>query len=124
MTLAHEMRARGINVSFASDNTRDPFYAYGDLDMLEVMRQATRIGHLDHSRPDWPLAFSANPAQACGFEAPSLAPGAPADLIIFPAREWSELYSRPQSDRMVIRNGAPIDTTLPDYAELDHLMDV
>ena len=33
-----------------------------------------------------------------------------------------ELYSRPQSDRMVIRNGEPIDTTLPDYAELDHLM--
>ncbi len=36
-------------VSFASDNTRDPFYAYGDMDMLEVMREATRIGHLDHS---------------------------------------------------------------------------
>jgi hypothetical protein len=44
------MRARGIRVSFASDNTRDPFYAYGDMDMLEVMREATRIGHLDHSR--------------------------------------------------------------------------
>ena len=32
-----------------SDNTRDPFYAYGDLDMLEVWREAvTRILHLDH----------------------------------------------------------------------------
>jgi cytosine deaminase len=50
ITLVHEMRARGIRVSFASDNTRDPFYAYGDMDMLEVMREATRIGHLDHSR--------------------------------------------------------------------------
>ena len=124
MTMVHEMRARGISVSFASDNTRDPFYAYGDLDMLEVMRQATRIGHLDHSRPGWPLAFSTDPARACGFGLPSLAPGAPADLVIFQAREWTELYSRPQSDRMVIRNGEPINTTLPDYAELDHLMDV
>jgi cytosine deaminase len=53
ITLVHEMRARGIRVSFASDNTRDPFYAYGDMDMLEVMREATRIGHLDHSRTDW-----------------------------------------------------------------------
>ena len=53
ITLVHEMRARGINVSFASDNTRDPFYAYGDLDMVEVLREATRIGHLDHSGTDW-----------------------------------------------------------------------
>ena len=30
--LLHEMKARGINVAVASDNTRDPFYAYGDLD--------------------------------------------------------------------------------------------
>ena len=53
ITLVHEMRERGIRVSFASDNTRDPFYAYGDMDMLEVMREATRIGHLDHSRQDF-----------------------------------------------------------------------
>ncbi|MEO0830580.1 MAG: cytosine deaminase, partial [Pseudomonadota bacterium] len=45
ITLVHEMKARGIPISFASDNTRDPFYAYGDMDMLEVMREATRIGH-------------------------------------------------------------------------------
>ncbi len=122
ITLVHEMRARGILVSFASDNTRDPFYAYGDLDMIEVMRQATRIGHLDHSGGDWPLAFTAAPAASCGFKAPSLAPGAPADLVICRAREWTELFARPQSDRIVLRGGKPIDTTLPDYAELDHLM--
>jgi cytosine deaminase len=44
VTLLHEMKARGINVCVASDNTRDPFYAYGDLDMIEVYRMATRIG--------------------------------------------------------------------------------
>ncbi|MEM1344975.1 MAG: cytosine deaminase, partial [Pseudomonadota bacterium] len=53
VTLVHELAAAGVPVAFASDNTRDPFYAYGDLDMIEVMRQATRIGHLDHSRADW-----------------------------------------------------------------------
>ena len=115
------MKARGINVSFASDNTRDPFYAYGDLDMLEVMREATRIGHLDHADPDWVQAFLGNPARACGFAAPSLAPGAPADLVITRARNWSELFSRPQSDRIVMRKGRAIDRTLPDYAELDDL---
>ncbi|AGT07233.1 cytosine deaminase [Paracoccus aminophilus] len=123
VTLVHEMAARGINVSFASDNTRDPFYAYGDLDMIEVMREATRIAHLDHSRSDWSHAFLTNPAKAAGFAAPSLAPGAPADLVICRARSWTELFARPQSDRIVIRDGRQIDRTLPDYAELDHLMD-
>ncbi|MGV8986829.1 MAG: cytosine deaminase [Cypionkella sp.] len=122
ITLVHEMKARGINVSFASDNTRDPFYAYGDLDMLEVMREATRIGHLDHGDPDWTAAFLTNPANACGFAAPSLAPGAPADLVICRARSWTEVFSRPQSDRIVLRQGRAIDRTLPDYAELDGLM--
>lgn len=122
VTLVHEMAARGINVSFASDNTRDPFYAYGDLDMIEVMREATRIAHLDHSRTDWTNAFLTNPARACGFDAPGLVPGAPADLVICRARDWTELFARPQSDRIVLRAGRQIDRSLPDYAELDHLM--
>lgn len=123
ITLVQEMVERGIPVAFASDNTRDPFYAYGDLDMLEVMRMATRIGHLDHGRADWPLAVSATPAQICGFRETSLAAGAPADLIIFNARSWTELHARPHSDRIVLRDGAVLDTRLPDYAELDRLME-
>jgi cytosine deaminase len=122
LTLVHEMRDRGIPVSFASDNTRDPFYAYGDMDMVEVMREATRIGHLDHSRADWVTSFLTRPAETCGFAPPSLAPGAPADLVIFKARAWSEFFARPQSDRVVLRNGIQIDRTLPDYDELDDLM--
>ncbi len=124
VTLVHEMKARDINVSFASDNTRDPFYAYGDLDMIEVMRQATRIAHLDHSDADWSRAFTSNPADACGFTSSTLSPGAPADLVICNARDWTELFARPQSDRIVLRTGVPIDTTPPDYSELDALMEV
>ena len=123
ITLVHEMKARGINVSFASDNTRDPFYAFGDLDMIEVMRQATRIGHLDHSDTDWPKAFTSNPSKAMSIDSSFLTPGAPADLVICSARDWTELYSRPQADRMVLRNGMKIDTTLPDYKDLDNLME-
>ncbi|MBK5927462.1 cytosine deaminase [Rhodobaculum claviforme] len=122
VTLVHEMKARGIPVAFASDNTRDPFFAYGDMDMLEVMREATRIAHLDHSDPDWGAAFTTTPARACGFDAPSLAPGAPADLVICRARTVNELLSRPQSDRIVLRAGRQIPRALPDHAELDPLM--
>jgi cytosine deaminase len=43
VTALHELRTAGVEVMIASDNTRDPFYAYGDLDMLEVFREGTRI---------------------------------------------------------------------------------
>ncbi|MEM9734061.1 MAG: cytosine deaminase [Pseudomonadota bacterium] len=124
VTLVHEMVERGIAVAFASDNTRDPFYAYGDLDMLEVMREATRIAHLDHTGTDWPKAFTTTPAQICGFDERCFEPGAPADFVLTRARSWTELFARPQADRIVVRNGHTIDRTLPDYAELDHLMEI
>ena len=31
----------------------------------------------------------------------------------------TELLSRPQADRVVLRSGKPIDTSLPDYRLLD-----
>jgi cytosine deaminase len=124
VTLVHEMKARGIPVSFASDNTRDPFYAYGDMDMLEVLREATRIAHLDHSDADWIHSFARTPEATCGFAATSLAPGAPADLVIFRARTWTELLARPQMDRIVLRSGEAIQRHLPDYSELDPLWSV
>ena len=45
------------------------------------------------------------------------------NLILFRARSWTELLARPQSDRIVLRGGQPIETTLPDYRELDDLME-
>jgi cytosine deaminase len=125
VTLLQEMAARGIPVALASDNVRDPFYAYGDLDMLEVYREATRIAHLDHPVAAWPGAVTRTAADIVGrADYGRLQIGAAADLILFRARHWSELLSRPQADRMVLRSGAPIDTKLPDYRELDELFEV
>jgi cytosine deaminase len=128
VTLLSELKDAGVAVSLASDNTRDPFYAYGDLDMLEVLRESVRIGHLDYpseTLPDWFSAVSAVPAQTGGFAyAANLTEGAPADLILLRARTPDELFSRPQSDRTVIRAGAVIDAVLPDYRELDTLFGV
>ncbi|MGO1079729.1 cytosine deaminase [Inquilinus sp. CA228] len=123
VTLLHEMKARGIPVMVSSDNTRDPFYAYGDLDALEVYAQATRILHLDHPVGDWPRAVTATPAEVLGRpELGRLAVGGGADLVLLRARSWTELLSRPQADRIVVRNGRAVDTTLPDYRELDALL--
>ena len=119
----HEMARVGIPVAVASDNTRDPFYAYGDLDMLEVFREATRILQLDHSGPDWVRAVAATPADLMGLDRHGrLEAGDPADLLLTRARSWNELGSRPQTDRTVLVGGRPIDTTPPDYRELDALV--
>ncbi|MEM1385465.1 MAG: cytosine deaminase [Pseudomonadota bacterium] len=121
VTLVHELAALGVPVAFASDNTRDPFYAYGDLDMLEVMREATRIAHLDHPVSAWPAAFSRIPAAVMGIGGGVVVHDAPADLVLVPARGWTELLSRPHPDRLVIRDGRAIAAEPPDYAELDGL---
>jgi cytosine deaminase len=118
----HELDAAGVPVMVASDNTRDPFYAYGDLDMLEVLREATRILHLDHSDRPWMRLLGAAAADAMRLPAHGqLMPGGPADFVLTRARTLPELLSRPQSDRVVVVGGRAIDGTLPDYRELDHL---
>ncbi|MER8826962.1 cytosine deaminase [Mesorhizobium sp. M0938] len=123
VTLLHEMKARGIPVAVASDNTRDPFYAYGDLDMLEVYRMATRILHFDHPVGDWPQAVTSTPAKVMRLDGfGTLAAGGAADFVVLRGRSWTELLSRPESDRIVVREGRAIERRLPDYAELDDLM--
>jgi cytosine deaminase len=127
VTLVHEFRAAGVPVAIASDNTRDPFYAYGDLDALEVLREGARILHFDHPQDEawsWARTVAGDAAAIAGFGYKAeIRVGAPADLTLFRARTWTELLARPQSDRVVLRNGVAIDTTLPDYRELDDLME-
>ncbi|WP_332686795.1 cytosine deaminase [Devosia sp.] len=126
VTPLNELKAAGVPVAIASDNTRDPFYAYGDLDGFEVLREGARILQFDHPQDDafaWARSVGADPAAIAGFGyAATLAADTPADLVLFRARSWTELMSRPQADRIVLRSGAAIDTTLPDYRELDDLM--
>ena len=123
VTALHELKAAGVPVTIASDNTRDPFYAYGDLDLVETLREGTRILQLDHSDRDWVRAIATTPADIMGLSnAGRLAVGGPADLVLTRARDWTEFFARPQADRTVLVNGRAIDRTLPDYRELDHLM--
>jgi cytosine deaminase len=125
ITMVHEFRAAGVPVSFASDNCRDPFYAYGDHDMMEVYREAVRIAHLDHPYGTWIASVNATPAAACGFrEAGRVTVGARANLILFRARSMTELLARPQSDRVILRDGKPLDAPLPDFREMDAVLGV
>lgn len=123
VTLFKELAAAGVATAVASDNTRDPFYAYGDLDQVEVFREAVRILHLDHPLDTAARVVTTSPADILGRpDKGRIAAGASADLVLFSARRWSEFLSRPQSDRVVLRRGKVIDRSLPDYRELDNLV--
>jgi cytosine deaminase len=114
------MQNRGIPVMFASDNCRDPFFAFGDHDLLEVFNQSVRIAHLDIPYGNWPQAVTTIPGKMMKLPNPvAIAVGLPANLILFKGRHFTELLARSQHDRIVLRNGKPIDTTLPDYAEVN-----
>jgi cytosine/creatinine deaminase len=123
LTRLHELHQAGVPVAIAGDNCRDPFYGFGDHDMLEVFREAVRIGHLDRPYGTWPASVTRVPAQLMGLEGMGqVAVGQSADLILFKGRAMGELLSRSQHDRIVVRRGQPIDQALPDYAELDSIV--
>lgn len=123
ITLLHELKHAGVPVAVANDNCRDAFHAYGDHDMVEVFRESSRIAHFDMPYGDWCRTVTTTPADLMGIPTVGrIGVGLPADLVVFKARYFSELLSRPQGERLVLRKGSPIDTTLPDYAELDHLV--
>ncbi|MFM7885550.1 MAG: cytosine deaminase, partial [Pseudanabaena sp.] len=83
----------------------------------------TKIEHLDTPYGNWIEAVTSRPASLMGLnDVGKIAVTQSADLVLFKARSYSELLSRHQSDRIVFRNGIAIDTTLPDYVELDDLI--
>jgi cytosine deaminase len=119
VTVVHEMLRRGIKVSAAGDNCRDSFHAYGDHDVVDTFRQAVRILHFDHPVTGAPALVGSTPGAVGGFGGHGkIAVSAPAHLIVFNARTINEIISRPQSDRVVIRDGEKISAQPPDYSEL------
>jgi cytosine/creatinine deaminase len=122
VTLLHEMDSRGIPVAIAQDDCRNAFHGFGDQDMLEVFRMAVRVAHLDRPYGQWPRAVTRTPARLMKLKGRgTIAVGNAADLVLLKARTMSELVSRSQSDRVVLRRGRAIDTNPPDYGELDDL---
>jgi cytosine deaminase len=120
VTLLQELKAAGVKVALAGDNVRDAFHPYGDHDMLDVFRDAARLGHLDMPIGDWPAAVSRVAAEVMGLDGVGgIAVGRPADLVIFQGRDYSEVLARHGAGRIVLHAGRAIDTTPPDYRELD-----
>ena len=116
VTPVQELRAAGVRVAVAGDNCRDPFYAYGDHDMLDTFRQGVRILHLDHPFGDAVAVAGPIPADVMGLaDAGRIAVGGPADFIIMNARSMDQVIARAQSDRIVVRSGRRLDAIVPSY---------
>ena len=136
----------------ASDNVRDHWHRYGDYDLLEVFGWAVKLAHLDTAPDAgcWAPMVGATPASALGepqaaalgrlsvggkppryrwhlgcillkMPAMSLRTGQ-ANIIIFDARKYDELLSRPQTERVVVRGRQVVSGKLPAYSELDALV--
>jgi cytosine/creatinine deaminase len=119
LTLLHELMDAGITVACASDNVRDAFYAYGDLDVMEVYVQSVRLGHLDTRLSGSPAIVTTAPARIMGLtDAGRIARGARADLLIFEARTFNELLSLPGAPRRLLRGEFFREPDYPAYAEL------
>ena len=126
LTLLQELRAANVPVAAASDNVRDWWHPYGDYDPLQVWREAVAMGHLDTAphEGDWADLVTGSAAGAMGVGGGFIAAGEPADLVMFPgARKFSELLARPHGDRVVVRAGVATTTALPEFSELDDLVD-
>lgn len=111
-----ELRAAGVPVAVAGDNCRDPFYAYGDHDMLDTWRQSVRILHLDHPFADAAGLAGPVPARIMGIEAGAIGAGRRADLTLFHAYSLDQVIARPQSDRTRLRAGRWCQVNVPGYS--------
>ncbi len=112
VTRVRELRAAGAVVAIGGDNCRDAFYPFGDHDLVDVLRDAVRIAHLDHPFAGWVDAISTIPATLMGLPARGrIAAGSPADLLVFEQTTVTGVLASLGRGRIVVRAGVAIDST-------------
>ncbi|MEF9951617.1 MAG: amidohydrolase family protein [Clostridium sp.] len=107
VTRVNELNKAGVNVSYASDNIRDPFRPFGNADMLEealITAQVNQYG----VRTDLNKVFKMgtyNPAANSLMKNYGMKVGCNADLVVFDAPSADEAIVS-QSDKLyVLKNG-------------------
>jgi cytosine deaminase len=120
LTLIHECLELGITVACGGDNVRDAFIGWGDFDLVEVYVQSVRLAHLDTRLQASPSVVTTGPAKIMGLPKYGLvAPGSPADLVVFAAKRLYSLLARPYLPRQLIHGEGFREAALPDFAEQD-----
>jgi cytosine deaminase len=120
LTLIHELMDLGVPVACASDNVRDAFYAFGDYDAAEVYIESVRLAHLDNRLAESAAVVTKTAADIIGRpDMGRIAAGLPAHLVVFAARSFSELLSRPGAARRLVDGESIRNSRPPGYEELD-----
>jgi cytosine deaminase len=118
LTLLHECIEAGITVACGGDNVRDAFIGWGDFDMVEVYVESVRLAHLDTRLAYSPSVVTTGPAAIMGLDGYGLiAPGSPADMVVFSERKLYALLARPYGPRRHIHGEDLHDRPLPRYDE-------
>jgi cytosine deaminase len=119
LTLIHDLLDAGVPLACASDNVRDAFHAYGDFDAAEVYIQSVRLAHLDSRLGASVRVVTSAAADIVGLPASGrVAPGAPAQLVVFPSRSFSEFLSRPAPGRRLVDGETIREARPPGFDEL------
>jgi cytosine deaminase len=102
-----EARHAGMDAMLGSDNVRDAFYPYGDYDPLSVLRLAAPVCHLEPV--EWLDSITTLPARFIGSDrVEALKEGGIANFIWHDATDINDLISRPQTRRVIWRDGTKI----------------
>lgn len=123
VTAANEIRAAGLPLAIGGDNCRDAWFAYGDHDMLDTLKQAIRIFQADEPLTGALAMASRVPADLIGRpDLGRIGVGLLANLVIFQARSLNVLMSRDQADRIVLNHGRRVTDGLPLHHELEQAL--
>jgi cytosine deaminase len=123
VTAANEIRAAGLPLAIGGDNCRDAWFAYGDHDMLDTLKQAIRIFQADEPLTGSLAMASRVPADLIGrTDLGRIGVGLPANLVIFSARSVNALLCRDQADRIVLSQGKQVTEPLPLHHELERAL--
>ena len=118
LTLIHEFIDAGVTVACGGDNVRDAFIGWGDFDPVEVYVESVRLAHLDSRLAFSPSVVTTGAADIMGLPAHGrVAPGSPADLVVFSARKLYSLLARPSTPRRLIHGEEFREARLPDFDE-------
>jgi cytosine deaminase len=118
LTLIHEFIDAGVTVACGGDNVRDAFIGWGDFDPIEVYVESVRLAHLDSRLAFSPSVVTTGPAAIMGLPVHGrVAPGSPADMIVFSVRRLYSLLARPSTPRRLIHGEEFREAKLPDFDE-------
>lgn len=124
ITTVKEFQAGGVNVSFASDNIRDPFRPYGNGDMLEECLLTVQILQMA-LKEELESVFrmgTCNPARAMGLTGYGLETGNKADMVLYETQDLATTIIAQGVKTAVFKNGKVVARTkkeisLPGWAD-------